>query len=203
MDTPVAPLAPPPGPGTCPEEAVRKGSKNQPFLGLGGLKTKSSGSPEGSLRTKSSGVRSFGAGSSQTPGNMFPVSGLSSGGPSAVCPVLIHKRVSAFETSNLDFLRLGGLKTKSSCLPEGSLRTKSSGVRSFGAGSSQTPGNMFPVSGLSSGGPSAECPVLIHKRVSVFETSNLDSPPSWSPNQLSRFLRVPQMRLLLDWEGVE
>ena len=49
----------------------------------------------------------------------------------------------------------------------------------------------------------AECPALALPRLQVFESHALESPPDWSVTQLSRFLRVPAMRSLLDWVGVE
>jgi hypothetical protein len=49
----------------------------------------------------------------------------------------------------------------------------------------------------------AACPALAYERIQSFGTPSLDSPPQWSPYQLSRFLQGPHMRLLLDWEGVE
>ena len=49
----------------------------------------------------------------------------------------------------------------------------------------------------------AECPALAVKRREVFETHCLESPPDWSPHQLSQFLRERTVRLLLDWQGVE
>ena len=49
----------------------------------------------------------------------------------------------------------------------------------------------------------AECPALARTRLQVFGTHCLESPPNWSPNQLSQFLRERSVRLLLDWEAVE
>ena len=49
----------------------------------------------------------------------------------------------------------------------------------------------------------AECPARAWPRLRFFESHALGSPPNWSVTQLSRFLREPSMRSLLDRLGVD